>query len=480
MALKKSINYKTRIFLLIMVFTWIVAFVLFGIFYFREKEFKAESMDARLQIYNALLLNTLDDGLDQAMAQIDLMVNEDSLRVTVMDTDGIVIFDTHGIKPGTEHGNRREIKEAMTVGSGFTLSRTSTSDNRQYFYSAMKDGEYIVRTSIPYDLDVIQALKGESVYLWIVIIISIVLSVIAYFASRQLGANVDKLRDFAIRAEAGEHVESSSYDFLNDELGEISSHIINIYNAGQRAAKDRDEYYRNLLEQEKEKIRIKHQLTNNINHEIKTPVHAIQGCLETVMINRDKLSKEQIVDFVEKGLEQVKRLCNLLNDISIITRISDGPLQIQKSMMDIVPVLNDMRDEISIMPQAKQMRLNLQVPSSVKIVANKGLIESIFRNLIQNSLAYSGGRDIFISLLRQDDECYEFSVSDNGIGIDKKHYDKIFERFYRVDDGRSRKMGGTGLGLSIVKNAVICHGGEIRVRTRYGGGLEFVFTLKKK
>lgn len=479
MALKNN-NYKMRIFLMIMVFTWIVAFALFGIFYYREKEFKAENLDSKLQIYNVLLLQSLDEGVEPAKAYIDRVVREDSLRITVLDTDGIVIYDTQGIAPGTDHSNRNEIAETMTGGTGFTLNRMSTSDGRRYFYSAMKGDRYIVRTSIPYDLNVIRALQGETIYLWTVIVISLVLSVIAFFASRRLGLNIDRLRAFAVKAEKGEHLDPSSCSFSNDELGEISSHIINIYNAWQRATKDKDEFYRNLLSQEQEKTRIKHQLTNNINHEIKTPVHAIQGCLETVMLNSDKMDKEQILSFVDKSYEQVKRLCALLNDISIITRMSEASCQIPKTTMDIVPVINEIADEVSLLPQGKQMRLNIDIPSSMEITANKGLIESIFRNLINNSLSYSGGRDIFIRLVAEDDKSYTISVADNGVGIAEEHFSRIFERFYRIDEGRSRKMGGTGLGLSIVKNAVMFHGGEINVHTRNGGGVEFVFTLKKK
>ena len=113
------------------------------------------------------------------------------------------------------------------------------------------------------------------------------------------------------------------------------------------------------------------------------------------------------------------------------------------------------------------------------ICANRSLLESIFLNLVNNSLSYSGGRDIFISLIEDNSEMYKFSYSDNGIGLDEAHFPRIFERFYRIDDGRSRKKGGTGLGLAIVKNAVLFHGGEISIRSRDGGGLEFIFTLSK-
>ena len=108
------------------------------------------------------------------------------------------------------------------------------------------------------------------------------------------------------------------------------------------------------------------------------------------------------------------------------------------------------------------------------------LLASIFRNLADNAAAYSGGRDIFIRLLSDTPEECTVSFADNGIGIGEEHLPHIFERFYRIDKGRSRKLGGTGLGLAIVKNAVAIHGGTITARNRDRGGLEFVFTLKKQ
>lgn len=480
MVLWNKLNYKMRLFMLIMIFTWIVAFVLFGIFYYREKEFKAESLDARLQIHNAQLLSALKNGFEEGLSYVNYISTTDSVRFTILDTAGVVLFDTHGVPKGTEHMDRREISEAVEFGHGFTQSRTSTSDNRPYFYSAMKDDCYIVRTSLPYDLTLIQALQNESVYLWTILIISVALSILAFFASRQFGQNVDRLRDFATQAEKGTLTENLDFDFPNDELGEISKHIINIYNKTQLVSKQRDEYYRNLLSEEQEKARIKHQLTNNINHELKTPVHSIQGCLETIIENKDRLGKEQIMAFVEKSYEQIKRLCALMNDISVITRMTDAPAQIMKENLDLVPIVNDIKDEIGLLPVSHQMRCNVDLPKTMPLLANRSLLESIFKNLINNSLAYSGGRDIFITLLHEDEKSYTISYSDNGVGVSENHYPRIFERFYRIDEGRSRKMGGTGLGLSIVKNSVLFHGGDIQVQTRKGGGLEFVFSLSKQ
>lgn len=480
MDLIRTFNYKTRVFSLIMVFTWLVAFVTFGIIYFREQEVKAQILDSQLQIYNSHLLNALRNGEEAGIEYVNAQLGNDSIRFTILNDSGVVIFDTHGITPGTDHSDRREVVEAQNSGHGFTLRRQSSSDNNSYFYSAQKGGGYIVRTAKAYDAPLINSLQGETVYLWTILIISILFSILAFFASRRFGDNINRLRDFAIKAERGEDPEFDEMQFANDELGEISSNIIRLYKARQKAASQRDKYYQNLIEEEHEKSRLKHQLTNNINHELKTPVHAIQGCLETVLSNRDRLTKEQILDFADKSYGQIKRLCALLNDISVITRLTDAPQQIKLEQVDLVDIIGDVCEEMSLYPESQQMRLNINLAVSMPIEGNYSLLKSIFSNLVSNSVTYSGGRDIFITSHNEADDKYTIVVADNGIGVDESHYDKIFERFYRIDQGRSRRNGGTGLGLSIVKNSVIFHGGTIEARQRQGGGLEFVFTLSKQ
>ncbi len=472
-------NYKMRLFMMMMVFTWIVAFVFFGIFFYREKELKAEGINARLQVYNAQLLAALDNGFESGLKYIDYISANDSVRFTVLDSLGAVIYDTRGIKKGTYHGNRMEVKKAQEFGMGFTQRRESSVDSCHYFYSAMDGGRYIVRSSIPYTLTVTDALKNETMYLWTILIISLVLSLLAFFASRQFGQNVAKLRNFAALAEKGELAKETLMDFPNDELGEISRHIINIYNKERVAIRERDCYYENLINEEYEKTRIKHELTNNINHELKTPVHAIQGCLETIVLNGRNMTMEQINTFVSRAYEQVVRLCSLLNDVSVITRITEAPLQIEKVRMDIIPIFRRLETEMELLPLAQRMRMNFSLPEKMIITANERLMESVFQNLVGNSLNHSGGRDIFITLLEDDDDFYVLSYSDNGVGIEESHFPRVFERFYRIDDGRSRKTGGTGLGLAIVKNAVSFQGGDIKVQTRQGGGLEFIIMLKK-
>ena len=140
-------------------------------------------------------------------------------------------------------------------------------------------------------------------------------------------------------------------------------------------------------------------------------------------------------------------------------------------------MLNDLIDEVradmELRPEGQRLRVNCDFQGPVEVEGNPSLLSSVFRNLADNAAAYSGGRDIFIRLLSDTAEACTILFADNGIGVDEEHLPHLFERFYRIDKGRSRKLGGTGLGLSIVKNAVVIHGGTITVRNGERGWNSF-------
>ena len=205
---------------------------------------------------------------------------------------------------------------------------------------------------------------------------------------------------------------------------------------------------------------------------------AIQGYLETLLAN-PSLDAQRRTDFLEKSAAQTERLRRLLADISTITRMDEASQLIQKERVVLNDLIAEVTADIELKPADQRLRMNIDFPQQVEIVGSPSLLASIFRNLADNAAAYSGGRDIFIRLLSDTPEECTVSFADNGIGIGEEHLPHIFERFYRIDKGRSRKQGGTGLGLAIVKNAVAIHGGTITARERERGGLEFVFTLKK-
>ncbi len=237
--------------------------------------------------------------------------------------------------------------------------------------------------------------------------------------------------------------------------------------------------YDKLRDSEEDKTRLKRQLTQNVAHELKTPVSSIQGYLETIVSNPD-IDKETKDQFIQRCYAQSRRLSSLLADISTLNKLDDAPQEYEFQPVNIPDLLQSIQRDVSMQMEAKHVTFRALVDPEVAVDGNPSLLYSIFRNLTDNSIAYGGeGVTITVQVLSESADFYTFSFSDNGPGVVSEHIPHLFERFYRIDKGRSRKMGGTGLGLAIVKNSVLLHHGNISVRLGIAGGLEFVFTLPK-
>ena len=335
----------------------------------------------------------------------------------------------------------------------------------------------VVRTAIPYSASLRELLQADWTFLGTMIAISLAMSVLAFFATRRLGRNIERLNRFAEKAEKGEPFDDDKM-FPNDELGSISNHIVQLYKQWQQTIKDRDIAHEAALREQQEKIRIKRQLTNNINHELKTPVASMQVCLET-LLSGISLSEEKRQELIGRCYTNNERLRRLLGDVSLITRMEDGSALIGKEKIVINDILTEIAEELAIMPDEERMNLHTDFEERVEVTGNISLMASIFRNLTENAIAYSEGKNIFISLLENNASECRIRFEDDGIGVEDKQLPRLFERFYRVDKGRSRQKGGTGLGLAIVKHAVQFHGGTIVAAKRPNGGLRFDFSLRK-
>lgn len=233
------------------------------------------------------------------------------------------------------------------------------------------------------------------------------------------------------------------------------------------------------ISRQEEESRMKRQLTQNISHELKTPVSSIQGYLETIIQNPE-LSDDKKNFFIERCYSQSSRLADLLQDISVLNRLDEAENLFELSHVNIGHLTSEILKECSQQMEDKKISCHISIPENTVIYGNHSLLYSIFRNLFDNSIAYAGENiQISLNCYKEDNKFYYFNFSDNGVGIEEKHINRIFERFYRVDKGRSRKLGGTGLGLSIVKNAVLFHKGQISAKNLQGKGVSFLFTLKK-
>lgn len=224
---------------------------------------------------------------------------------------------------------------------------------------------------------------------------------------------------------------------------------------------------------------LKRHLTQNISHELKTPVSSIMGYMESILENPD-LDPARQKFFVERSFMQAKRLTALLQDISTLNKIDEGKRLFQKEPCDLAQIINDVLFDVHLQIEQKKCVILRNYNAVLPLQGNRSLLYSIFRNLTDNALTYGGEQIVIdISCYREDEQFYYFSFSDNGVGIAEEHLGKVFERFYRVDKGRSRKIGGTGLGLAIVKNAVLLHKGTISAKSVSTGGLSFIFSLRK-
>ena len=477
-ALKHKLSYHRRLFLLLLVFSWTLVgcFILFQ--YGREKHFKAKRLDAQLQLFNLRMLDAVNAGAppDAFIARSGAPC--EGVRVTLIDPAGHVVFDNSlDTLPGANHLDRPEVAEALARGTGYTIRRHSESTDRNYFYSAMRGDRYIVRSAVPYSVPLGEILAADREFLWFMLGVTLLMSVAAYFATRRLGHNITRLRDFAQRAERGERIDEQAV-FPHDELGDISSHIIRLYARLQRTTADRDREHALALHEQQEKIRIKKQLTNNINHELKTPVASIRVSVETMLAHRN-MSEEKQTLFLQRCLTNTERLQRLLTDVSLLTRMDDGSASILKEQVNLTDIINDVVEDRQIIAATKGITIENYISRNIVMSGNQSLLEAVFNNLIDNAIVYSGGTRIKIESISIGNDKIVIALSDNGCGVPSEHLPRLFERFYRIDKGRSRAAGGTGLGLSIVKNAVILHGGDITAENQCSGGLLFKITFSR-
>lgn len=223
---------------------------------------------------------------------------------------------------------------------------------------------------------------------------------------------------------------------------------------------------------------MRRQLTQNIAHELKTPVASILGYTDTILDNPD-ISDETRQQFIARTNAQARRLTALLQDISTLNRMDSAPELLTMERIDVSALVADIVEETAMAVNSRQMKLCNCLPEDVCIRGNWSLVYSIFRNLIDNAVCYAGQGTTVEIAAEEYVNCWAFTFRDNGAGVAEEHLPRIFERFYRIDKGRSRTLGGTGLGLAIVKNAVVLHGGQISAKQPVGGGLQFDFTLRK-
>jgi two-component system phosphate regulon sensor histidine kinase PhoR len=225
---------------------------------------------------------------------------------------------------------------------------------------------------------------------------------------------------------------------------------------------------------------LKKQMTSNIAHELRTPVTSIRGYLETLIACPD-LPQEKKQAFLERAYNQTLRLSELISDMALISKMEEKSSNFAKSEVDMYDVANEVFFEFEDRIKAKGVTFENNIFPGTTLMGNRTLLYTILRNMVENSLKYAGeGITLHLHSFSPDGRHLNLTYYDTGIGVPEEHLERIFERFYRISDGRTRDDGGSGLGLSIVRNAVAFHDGTIKASNRPGAGLQFTFTLSRQ
>lgn len=425
----------------------------------RNKDFSLNTLQKELIAYNNEIYKSYKSGVD--FYKIEL---PPEIRLSVIDTTAWIIFDSNERMTIADenHLGRPEIIKAAANGEGTSLRYSSNMDD-EYLYYAKRYPEFYIRTSTPYKNENVQQISEDSNYLYLIIALLLLLVASLVFVSKMLTKPLKAFTEFT-GILLSDHKDFSTIKFPHNEYGEIGKKIVDTFN-----------------QLEKTKL-YKQQMSHNIAHELKTPVTGIRAYLETIL-HDDNMDMAQVKRFADKAYTQTIRLSSLINDVSTLNKIEEGANKFTIEEINITNCLKDVQEELGYKLKANNIKLQLLVSSTLCISGCYSLIYSLFKNLIDNTIEHGGeGSEITISagiMQKSGDEGYRlnFTYADTGKGVPQETLERLFERFYRVEKGRTRKTGGSGLGLAIVKNSVLFHKGTISVENRDGGGLIFKFNL---
>lgn len=481
MVLKRRISYQWQLFIPLVTTLWIfIAFI--GIWqYNREREYRKTEIDRQLDLVTNRILAAYDSDTDPTQF-VDFVCRYyrnnplyDLLRVSVYK-DG-ELNRAWGEPIGVVDGER-------ALGHGITLSseadKMPETANRFFYYKSLwsDDHRVAVYSALPFDSDILLASMPSNKVLWVMFFIGLIMTGLAYVSTRYFGRNIRNLRVIANRAAVDPNF-IPAMNIPHDELGDITRQIIYMYNERSKAMEQQRREHNVAMHAIEEKSAAKRQMTNNINHELRTPIGVVKGYIDTILDNPD-MDESSRTHFLRKASEHVDRMVNLISDVSAITRLEDGKELISTEELDFHDLVFTLANDLEESGTMGKMTFQFDIPLDCKVHGNYNLLSGMILNLCRNSAAYSKGTMCEFKMTGEDKDYYYFEFRDNGTGVSEEHIPHLFDRFYRIDSGRSRKSGGTGLGLPIVQNTVLAHGGTITVENGELGGLSFKFYLPKK
>jgi two-component system phosphate regulon sensor histidine kinase PhoR len=255
---------------------------------------------------------------------------------------------------------------------------------------------------------------------------------------------------------------------------------VNIMDQVEREVEEWTQYREKEIQDLKSYAEYRRKFLGDISHELKTPIFNIQGYIDS-LLDGAKDEPERCQNYLERAARNVERLNTIVEDLEAIARLESGELMLDLQTFDIRDLTDEVFDDLEIKASEKNIKLEFKEGAAhhYKVRGDRETIRQVLMNLILNSIKY-GKTDGHTKVGFYDmDKNILIEVADSGIGIDKKHLNHVFDRFYRVDKSRSREQGGSGLGLAIVKHIIEAHKQTINVRSTVGLGSTFGFTLEK-
>lgn len=393
-----------------------------------------------------------------------LKPTDPDIRVTVVESTGAVLCDSEA-DPATME-NHRQRPEIMAAFSGHTGSviRFSDTVRAQLLYVAVLQNlpdskPWVVRTALP--LSSIEQLLEEVFHKLLGVLLALVMAVfvVSLYLYRKINPPLVEIRHGAERFAHG-RFEVQLPEYPVREIDELARDL-------NRMAIQLDRL---------ENLRL--DFVANVSHELRTPVTTIVGFVET-LLEGAKDNPEELNHFLEIISRQADRLAAIIDDLLTLSRLESAPLDeiLDLSQQNLEEILESCNQICRARADEKNISLKVICPASLHVNADRSLLIQAVVNLVDNAIKYSLDNTSVVIRGSGDGVGVQIAVADNGPGIDEHHLTRLFERFYRVDKARSRKLGGTGLGLAIVKHIVSAHGGEVKVETRIGKGSTFIILL---
>lgn len=452
-------------FIVVLIVAMAISSIVISMSYYRLASHRVmEDMKPVLLLLDATI-DWESSDLEKQIVEISSQMNND-YRITIIDNDGSVLADSETGNPETmeNHKNRKEVKEAFQNGFGTKVRNSSTIKGSMMYAAYCSPTQHkVIRISIHHDVitDLMKMMVPS-------IAISLLLALsVAGVLTNKFAASVTKpILEISHKLE-GIYDEKIDFNFPHYQYDELNI----IARTTTDMSKSVQDYIRKL---EKEKT-IRQEFFSNASHELKTPLTAIRGyaeLLQSGMASDTQMQKE----FLGRIHSEVEEMTSLINDILMISRLETKELMPTKEMLFVKSVAEEVKKTLK--PLADENNVSLEIHCCDEFVyMDRSHLQGILSNLMGNAVKYNRPGGFVQTDITMDSTSLSIRVEDSGIGIAKEDQKRIFERFYRVDKGRSKRVAGTGLGLSIVKHVTEFYGGCVSVESQSGVGSTFLVQL---